>query len=334
MPVNRHPTVVDVAHRSGVSIATVSRVLNSPDQVAAETRKRVIQAIDELGYAPNPEAASRARRGTGRIGMLVPFFTEPSFVQRMRGVTAALDPTPFELVIYPVDSDERLESYLSSLPISRRLDGLIIMSLKIDDSAAKRLLTNQLETVMIDATHPAFSSVVIDDREGGCLGASYLVSRGHRRIAFMAMGKPLSASVQPYARRLEGFRNELDRHGIALPPEYLRDQAETGQAAHQEFCRMFELERPPTAIFSASDSLAIRLLRAARECGVQVPQDVGIIGFDDIEVAEQIGLTSISQSLDDSGRIAAEMLLARLADPHRPVQSVQLSLRVIERETV
>lgn len=334
MPNKRHPTVVDVAHRAGVSIATVSRVLNSPEQVAAGTRQRVIQAIDELGYAPNPEAASRARRGTGRIGMLVPFFTEPSFVQRMRGVTAALDLTPYELVIYPVDSGERLEGYLSTLPIARRLDGLIILSLNIDDRAANRLLANRLETVMVDASHPAFSSVLIDDREGGCLAASYLLSKGHRQVAFMAMGKPLSASVHPYARRLEGFNGELQRFGIDLPPTYQRDQAETGQAAHQEFCRMMELPQPPTAIFATSDSLAIRLLRAARECQARVPQDVGIMGFDDIEVAEQIGLTSISQSLDESGRIAAEMLLARLEDPHRPVQSVQLALRVIERETV
>ncbi|OGO32877.1 MAG: hypothetical protein A2Z16_03970 [Chloroflexi bacterium RBG_16_54_18] len=333
MPVKRHPTVVDVAQLAGVSIATVSRTLNSPEQVAAETRKRVIEAIDTLGYAPSPEASSRARRGTGRIGMLVPFFTEPSFVQRMRGVTAALDLTRYELVIYPVNSSERLDSYLSMLPISRRLDGLIIMSLQIDDRAADRLIANRLETVMVDASHPAFSHVTIDDREGGCLAASYLLSKGHRRLAFMAIGKPLSASVQPYTQRLEGFSDELRRSQVDFPANYLKDQAETAQVAHADFCRMIEMQDPPTAIFATSDSLAIRLLRAARECGAQVPQDVSIIGFDNIEIAEQIGLTSISQSLDDSGRIAAEMLLARLDDPHRPVQSVQLSLKVIERET-
>jgi hypothetical protein len=110
----------------------------------------------------------------------------------------------------------------------------------------------------------------------------------------MAMGKPLSASVQPYAQRLEGFSDELARSQVDFPAAYLKNQAETAQAAHDDFCRMFEMDNPPTGIFAASDSLAIRLLRAARECGVHVPQDVSIIGFDNIEVAEQIGLTSIS----------------------------------------
>ena len=138
---SRNPTVYDVAQRAGVSIATVSRVLNAPDQVREDTRARVMQAIDGLGFVPNADASARARKTVGRIGVLTPFFTIPSFVQRMRGVATALADTPFELTIYPVDSLDRLDGYLSMLPVTRRLDGLIIMASPLPAAAANRLLS-------------------------------------------------------------------------------------------------------------------------------------------------------------------------------------------------
>jgi LacI family transcriptional regulator len=161
-------TIYDVAQRAGVSISTVSRVLNSPEQVTETTRTRVLAVIDLLGFVPKAEATARARKGTRRIGVLAPFLTYPSFVLSLRGV-ATLDNTPYELVISNVDSASRRDGYLSTLPITRRLDGLIIMALPFDDPAAERLLASELETVLIEFTHPSFSSVQIDDEAGGRL---------------------------------------------------------------------------------------------------------------------------------------------------------------------
>ena len=129
-------TVYDVAESAGVSISTVSRVLNSPEKVNAATRMRVMAAIDHLGFVPKAEAAARARKGHARIGVLAPFFTLPSFVERLRGVANALADSPYELAIYNVDSSERRDGYLTSLPLTRRLDGLIIMALPFDPAAA------------------------------------------------------------------------------------------------------------------------------------------------------------------------------------------------------
>jgi LacI family transcriptional regulator len=139
--------------------------------------------------------------------------------------------------------------------------------------------------------------------------------------------------MHPETRRLSGFRRVYQSRGIDLPDELIRYPAMSYKDIRREFQCLMELPDPPTAIFAATDDLAIRILRAAHESNITVPQDLAVIGFDDIDMAEQIGLTTISQSLDESGRMAAEMLLARLDDPNRSVQSNKLLLKVVERET-
>ena len=333
MPGPRDPTVYDVADLAGVSISTVSRVLNSPAKVRHETRTRVMAAIDELGYVPKADATARARKAAGRIGVLSPFFTVPSFTQRMRGVATALADSPYDLIVYPVESQNRLDGYLSMLPISRRLDGMIVMSMTLPDQAAERLVANHLETVLIEARHPSFSSILIDDDHGGCLAAEFLLEKGHSLVAYFGPIKLPEYSIHPQEFRLEGFRKSLERHGYELPPEYIKLTRLDADPVRENLDELMKLSDPPTAIFAASDSFAIRILRAAREHGIRVPEDLAVVGFDDIDVAEQIGLTTISQSLDESGRMAAEILMSRLVDPERPTQIVQLGLKLIERET-
>src|SRR5574339_930082 len=140
MPALKKPTIYDVAKHAGVSITTVSRILNTPDRVNFKTRERVLAAIDQLSFVPKAEARARAMQHTGRIGVISPFFTAPSFIQRLRGIAESLSPENYELVIYTVDSNDRLQGYLSSLPLTGNLDGLIILSLPIDNDEARRLI--------------------------------------------------------------------------------------------------------------------------------------------------------------------------------------------------
>jgi len=329
----RKYTVYDVAEKAGVSIATVSRVLNSPEQVREETRLKVLTTIDELGFEPKADASARARKILGRIGVITPFFTHPSFVQRMRGIATVLADTPYEMVIYPVESLDRLEGYLASLTITRRVDGLILISLPLDDTSAQRLQRHQLETVIIEGCHTDFSAVQIDDYHGGLLAASYLFKQGYSRFAFLGPGELPAYSLHPEDKRLAGYQFALEEHGIPLPDEYIRYPAVSHPDVNDEITQWINLPEPPNAVFAASDDLAIRLLRAAREHGLKVPEDLAIIGFDDIDMAEQVGLTTISQSLDESGRMAAELLLARLGNSDRPIQRLEIGLNVIPRET-
>lgn len=327
------PTVYEVAEKAGVSIATVSRVLNNPEKVHPATRDRVLSVIDALGFVPKAEAAARARKGSARIGVLAPFFTYPSFVARLHGVADALADSPFELVIYNVDSSSRRVGYLASLPVTRRIDGLIVMALPFDDEAEKRLLANGLETVLIEFSRRPFSSVRIDDRAGGALAADYLLSRGHRCCGFVGDADVPDYALRTSDMRLEGYRARLQSAGVELPDEYISLARHSLENARRAAHRLFDLPRPPTAIFAASDTQAMGVLKAARERGLTVPGDVAVVGFDDIDMADYIGLTTVRQPLQESGRVAVDLLLARLADPSRPPQEVWLPLTLVIRET-
>ena len=192
-------TIYDVASRAGVSISTVSRALNEPHRVQGATLQRIQHAIDDLGFVPKAEATARARRLHRQIGILAPFVTHyPSFTQRMRGIAAALLDTGYELVVYNADTPEHVRGYLHSVPVSRRLDGLILISLVVDDATVERMSTYSFPAVMIEATHPSMPGVDIDNVGGGRLAAEYLVSRGHRRIGFVGGDRQLGP--MPWAR--------------------------------------------------------------------------------------------------------------------------------------
>jgi LacI family transcriptional regulator len=326
-------TVYDVAEAAGVSITTVSRVLNSPEKVNAATRARVMAAIDRLGFVPRAEAAARARKEHGRIGVLAPFFTLPSFVERLRGVANALDDSPYELAIYNVDSSARRDGYLTSLPLTRRLDGLIIMALPFDRAAAQRLLDHQLETVLVELSQEPFSSIRIDDRAGGQMAAEYLLQKGHRRCAFVGDSDLPDYAIHTSDWRLEGYRTALTAAGLDLPGEYTALAPHSRENARLSAHRLLDLAEPPTAIFAASDNQAFGVLKAARERGLAVPGKLAVIGFDDVDIADFIGLTTIHQPLEESGRVAVDLLLSRVANPARPAQRVRLPLTLMKRET-
>jgi LacI family transcriptional regulator len=329
-----HSTIYHVATRSGVSISTVSRVLNSPEKVSDETRRKVIAAIDELGFVPKAEARARALQNFHRIGVLTPFFTAPSFVQRLRGVNSTLALTDHELIIYPVDSLPKLQGYLTNLPLHKNLDGLIVMSLPVDDQSAQRLMRHGLHSVFIENRCPGISSIEINDFQGGVLAAEYLISKGHQLCAFIGDLIPPTFAIRPAVQRLEGFRNGLSSAGITLADEYIRSASYSQEQTSHAVMELLNLPVSPKAIFAAADIQAIVVLKVARELGLRVPGDLAVIGFDDLDLAEYIGLTTIRQPLDDSGRIAAELLLSKLSDPSQPSQHIQLPLNIVERETV
>ena len=259
-------TIYDVADRSGVSIATVSRVpLNSPHRVNDATRQRVLESIDALGYVPKAEATARARKVNNRIGVLAPFFTYPSFVQRLRGVSDVLAGASYELVIYNVESAQNLRSYLESLPISRRLDGLILMSVVVDDRTVERLLSHELQTVAIEVSYPSLSGVEIDNESGGRLVAEYLLAKGHRFLAFVGGDVEVpGCTLKTSKLRLAGFKTALHVAGVALPDVYIKQGDLRLESVQPQVDALFALERPPTAIFAASDSLALIVLQAVR----------------------------------------------------------------------
>jgi LacI family transcriptional regulator len=328
-------TIYDVASRAGVSIATVSRALNAPQTVNATTLQRIQEAIDELGFIPKAEATARARRIHRQIGVLAPFFMHyPSFTQRLRGVASALLDTGFELVVYNVDTPEHARSYLHTLPITRRLDGLLIISLMLDDQEAERLVQHRLPTVMIEGAHPKLAAVAIDNVAGGELAADYLLARGHQHIGFVGGDRQLPHyAIGTSELRFQGFAAALARHARTPLLAGFAPRTSTHEEARRQALDLFQQPVRPTAIFAGNDTLALGVLKAARELGLSIPGDLAVLGFDDADFAEYIGLSTVSQSLEESGRLAVEMLLAMLPDPARSTRRVQLPLQIVERDT-
>jgi DNA-binding LacI/PurR family transcriptional regulator len=329
----KNPTIYDVAEYSRTSISTVSRVINSPDKVSVETRQRVFAAIDALGFIPKAEARARALRLNGRIGVITPFFTAPSFVQRLRGLAGELSKRNKELVIYTVDSADRLQSYLSSLPLTGNLDGLVIMSLPVEDAYVNRLLKHDIPTVLIEFPHKRLNSVEIDDVAGGRMVAEYLVSKGHRRIAFLGDTDLPEYAIHPVSLRLVGFRQGLQGAGIVLDDDFVRLAPYTMEQTRQAAIDLLNTPNPPTAVFAATDFQALSMIQVAHQLGVDVPKELAVIGFDDLDMAEFADLTTVRQHLDESGRLAIELLLAHIEDNSRPVQHIKLPLTIIERVT-
>jgi LacI family transcriptional regulator, galactose operon repressor len=330
----KKPTIYDVAEVSGVSISTISRVLNAPDKVNTKTRQRVMSAIDRLGFVPKAEARARAMRSTNRIGVLTPYFTAPSFVQRLRGAAAALSRANYELVIYTVDSVEHLQGYIATIPVRGNVDGMIVMSLAIGDKDARRLHDHGIETVLIESRHPQLNCICIDDTRGGALAATHLIEKGHTRIGFLGDIEPAERyAIRPVKSRLNGFKRTLEAAGLSLPRSYAMQAPYTQAGSQQAAQALLSLPRRPTAIFAASDIQAVSVIKVARQLNLRIPEDLAIVGFDDIDLAEVMDLTTIRQNLDESGRLAAEILISRIAEPDRSLRHVDLPLTLIERLT-
>ena len=329
----RSHDIYDVAEKAQVSIATVSRVLNAPERVRDTTRERVLAAIDELRFVPKADASARARKVPGRIAVVAPFFTYPSFTQRLHGVAAALADSAYDLAIYVIDSSARRDSYMGSFALNRRVDGLIVMALPFDDRVARHLQANGVETVLIELGRPPFASIEIDDPAGGGMAARHFLETGHQRCAFVGDGDLPDYAVPTSDWRLQGYRQVLAAAGVPLPDCYIARAPHGLEPGRRLAHQLLDLPVPPTAIFAASDTQALGVLKAARERGIRVPQDLAVIGFDDLPVADYVGLTTIRQPLEESGRLAVDLLLARLVDPSRPPPSVQLPLTLVRRET-
>lgn len=332
MAPEQDPTIYSVAEEAQVSISTVSRVLNSPHLVKKETRDKVLAAIDQLNFVPKAAAQAHANKQLGRIGVLTPFFTHPSFVQRMRGVASVLAVNSYELVIYPVSSTDQIYHYLETVPVTRRLDGLITMALSVNDTIANRFVSNRFPLVTVEFNHPSFSSVLVNNVEGGKLAARFFLQKGHTRCGFIGESGLPDYSIRPSDERYRGYRQYLKGKGILLLDDHVIRP--TPMEITNQIKLLLNQPNRPTAIFAASDELAMQVLSVAHREGLSVPKDLALIGFDDLDFASHIGLTTISQQLDESGRVAAELLLNQMKNIDKPKQTIELQLSLVERDSV
>jgi DNA-binding LacI/PurR family transcriptional regulator len=326
-------TIRDVAKRAEVGVGTVSRVLNDSPSVSDATRQKVLAAIAELDYAPNPFARRLSLGKTLTIAVIVPFFTRPSFVERLRGVEYALADSEYDLILFNVETTAKRDAYFRDIPRRERVDGVLIMTLSPSDADVDRFLQERVPSVLIDAHHPLLSQVVIDDVAGGRMATQHLIELGHHKIGFVGDEFDNPFHFVSSRDRCQGYRQALDEAGIPFRPEY-HCQGQHGREPAKEMARdLLTLPDPPTAIFAASDIQAIGVLEAAQDAGLRVPEDLSVIGYDDIETAEHMHLTTIRQPLFALGVEGVELLLDSIANPPPSPRRVLLPVELVVRGT-
>jgi DNA-binding LacI/PurR family transcriptional regulator len=325
-------TVRDVARQANVSTATVSRVLNNSPAVRAGTRLRVLEAMEALNFQPNLTARRLSVGRTNTIAVILPLFTLPSFVERLRGIHAVLAETEYDLVLYSVETPEKRDDYFARLAHPSRADGLILVSLPPNDEQAKRFIHSGIPVVLVDAVHPDMNRIYVDDRAGGRLATQHLIDQGHTRIAYLSdyLDTPFHPSMH---QRFEGYRAALADAGIPFRPEYHVMGDHERQAAHELALSLFALPEPPTAIFAASDTQAIGVMDAAFMSGIHIPHSLSVIGFDGIRDSEYVKLTTVQQPLYESGARGAEMMLQLLDKEISGIHDLLLPVCLIKRNT-
>lgn len=329
MAAGHRVTIYEVAERANVSISTVSNVLNKPDRVSPATRERVLAAVDELGFVPKVQAVSLARRGTGRIGVMAPFTSYGSYLRRLSGLLTAATELEIDVVVFDHESAALASSpMLASMPVHGRLDGLIVMGLRIEDAIAERLRERRLPTVAVDADSTLFSRVIIDDRDGGRIAGQHLHDRGHSRVGYL-VERQVSDYESQAIRRLAGFRDVVTAAGGVVT---VAGSENSVAGAREAVAKLLDTADPPTAIMAHHDTLAVGVLLAARDRGLRVPQDLAVMGFDDGEMAMAADLTTVRQPFEESGSTALNVLLGHIGGSDLRSTTV-LDVQLVERST-
>jgi LacI family transcriptional regulator len=325
-------TIADVATQAGVGASTVSRVLNG-GQVSGRARARVLVAMNELGYRPRASARSLVTGSTGTLALVIPFFTHPSAVERMRGVLSGLDATDYKLVLCNVTTSAQRDDYLGRRAPLDRSDGLLIVSLAPRDDEVDAFVRAGDRVVLLDAFHPRLPCLRIDDVAGGMLATRHLIELGHERIAFVGDTTDPGLGFVSSDRRRDGYRRALREAGLPVRRELQRAGPHGRLVAHRLTRELLCLPEPPTAIFAASDTQALGVVEAAGYEGLDVPGDLSVVGFDDLEIAPYVGLTTVHQPLEESGRRAIERLVAALHDEDDEAHEERLEVTLEVRRT-
>lgn len=325
------PTIRDVARRAGVGRGTVSRVLNDQPGVAAKTRAKVEQAIAELQFVPNPIGRQLSLGRTMAIGVVAPFLTRPSVVERLRGVSSTLVGTDYDMIAFDIESAERRDAMFRDILMRHSLDGLVVISLRPRGDEVDAMTRTGLPCVLIDTSHPRLPRVVVDDVQGGRIATAHLIELGHERPAFLGDLPDSTFSFSSSRLRSWGFRRALLDAGLPFERSQIQVARHGRLTARDLAIAMLTSDRPPTGIVCASDTQAFGVLEAARSLGMSVPGDVSVVGYDDIDAAASFDLTTIRQPLAASGAAGTSLLLEMLATGRRQPSRQTLEVEVVVR---
>jgi LacI family transcriptional regulator len=316
-PASRKPTQSDVARQADVSQATVSYVLNNSTEVnlPAETRQRVLDVARELGYAPNSAARTLRTRKTMTVGSVIPDITNPFYPWFERGIQDVIEHQGFDLIVYNTDGESEKERKALQFARQGRVDGLVMTPFHMTPADFEPLVQAGVAVVVLgridlDWSSTEIDNLSIDNVAAGRTAVDYLLQTGHTRIAMIAgvVGTP------PREGRVKGYREALAAHNVPVEDQLIRAGEFTEQGGYDGTRELLRLSPRPTAIFAANDLMAIGAYQALREANVSVPDEMAVVGFDDISAASLVHptLTTIAQFPYELGKRAAELMFDRL----------------------
>ncbi len=326
-------TIRDVSRLAGVSMSTVSRVLNGTVPVAAATRERVLQAVEQLSYRPNAFARSLVTNRSGGIGVIVNEMTSPYYGVMVRGVEQVLEPAGMHMLVVSGKASLERERQALQLLKSRRVDALVLHVEALPDEEILELMQGELPVVLVARrlAEAGNHSLSIDNEYGGRLATQHLISHGHRRIAHLT--GPLSF---PDSRaRLLGYRQALADAGIAYDEALTIESDWLEEGGYHATQRLLNRGAGITAIFAGNDQMAAGVLQALRDAGRSIPDDISVVGFDDVLFARYLypSLTTVRQPLLEMGAAAARLALAALSDEEVEVRN-KFEPELVARQSV
>ncbi len=329
---NKKVTIYDIAKKANVSPATVSRVINEPEKVGLEKRTHVLKIIQDFDFVPKAEAVANARKLYHKIGVIAPFFTAPSYMERLRGISEVLSGLHYELVIYAIDAIPDLNMYIESLVSNHKVDGLIILCMQFNKKEIELLKNAEFPVCFVENEVINFNSVVVKNLEGGQLAAEFLYNKGYRNPGFIGEKTIRSYATSATEERLRGFSFFFANKGITISQNYIW-VGEIEEELDKAIISFLEQEKLPDCVFCSSDVIAARFILFAREKNIRVPETIAVLGFDDIDISKYIGLSSVSQNTIESGKLAAELILEQINEPERIPREVVVPLEVKDRTT-
>lgn len=326
-------TMREVANVANVSISTVSHVINGTRYVSPTVHERVSKVIEELDYQHNRVASSLRNQKTYTIGVLIPNSANPYFAEILAGIEAACFEQDYHIIMGNANEDpQREQSYLRVL-LSHQVDGILLISTGSFSESLNLMKKNKTPVVMVDrsADIEMVDEIFTDNYTGGEIATRYLLELGHRRIGCIT-GPSI---LRPSEDRVRGYRDTLLANGVTIEESLIivgDFQFEGGYRAAQE---LLALDESPTAIFACNDMMAIGVIAAIQEAGLQVPTDISVIGYDDVPLASYYNprLTTIAQPARDLGLIAVEWLLNRIDKPDLTTRHETLSVQLVERNS-
>ena len=326
--------IVEIAERAGVSAATVSRALRGMHHVNERTRTKIVAAAMELNYPLRPDLIPiDLVKRTNRIGVIAPYISRWFFSQAINGIEQSLREVGMDLLLYNFSQVDARQRIFQQKQLRGKVDAIIVVSMPPTDKEFTSLLSLGIPITTIGFNHIGCTSISIDDVLGGKVATKHLTDLGHREIAVLSGQRETAYNFDVSGNRNKGYLEALNEVGVEWNPQ-LEISGDfniyTSEIAMESFLRRKKL---PTAIFCHSDEMAFGALKAIRNKGMRVPEDISVIGFDDHDIAQYIGLTTVAQPPQFEGQLAAAAAIAEIANPTLERRTIVVPLSLMVRET-